>query len=82
MLSQFLRLLEQSVIVSGLLAAGVSGAVIYLAIVGRPIPDLLANSMLIIIGFFFGGKVQAAEQRISNSLASFRRPPEVVDGEK
>jgi hypothetical protein len=55
-------MLEKSTLVSGLIALGVVGAIIYLSITGQVIPDLLGNSALIIIGFFFGSKVQNTGQ--------------------
>jgi len=60
-MQNFWVLLEKSVIVSGLIAVGVVGAIIYLACTAQPIPDLLGNSALIIIGFFFGAKTQRAD---------------------
>ena len=52
----FWTLLEKSVIVSGLIALGTIGAVVYLSVTGQPIPELLGNASLIIVGFFFGAK--------------------------
>lgn len=61
-MDRFWTLLEKSTIVSGAIALGVTGAVVYLAVAGLPIPDLLGNVALIIIGFFFGSKTQNAGQ--------------------
>jgi hypothetical protein len=55
-------MLEKSTLVSGLIALAVVGAIVYLSIVGKPIPDLLGNTALIIVGFFFGSKVQNTGQ--------------------
>jgi len=52
----FWKLVEKSTIVSGTLALTVVGAVVYLSVTGQPIPELLGNATLIIIGFFFGAK--------------------------
>ena len=57
-MARFWDLVEKSTIVSGLIALGVVAAIIYLACIRQPIPDLLGNSALIIIGFFFGAKSQ------------------------
>lgn len=62
MIDRVLTMLEKSTLVSGLIALGVVGAIIYLSIIGQVIPDLLGNSALIIIGFFFGSKVQNTGQ--------------------
>jgi len=52
----FWKLLEQSTIVSGFIAVCVIGAVVYLSVTQQPIPELLGNACLIIVGFFFGAK--------------------------
>jgi len=67
-MSKFWSLLEESVIVSGIIALGCVGAVIYLAVVGKPIPDVLVNICMIVVGFFFGGKVQQAQSRLADRL--------------
>lgn len=54
-------LLRESVLVSGFIAVGCIGAVIYLSVAGRPIPDILSNVAMVVVGFFFGGKVQQAQ---------------------
>lgn len=59
-MTKFWELLEKSTIVSGFIALAIVGGVVYLSIIGSEIPDLLGNSMLIIVGFFFGSKVTAA----------------------
>ena len=60
---KFWELLEKSVIVSGMIALGVLGAVIYMAVTGQEIPELLGNAALIIVGFFFGAKTTDAGYR-------------------
>ena len=55
---------EQSSIISGLLALGVWGSIIALALVQAPIPDILYAGGMSVIGFFFGAKVgQVAGER-------------------
>lgn len=56
-------LLERSVIVSGFIATTVIGAIVYLSVTNQPIPELLGNAALIIIGFFFGAKSTDAGYR-------------------
>jgi len=58
-MNKFWDLLEKSTIVSGFIATGVTSVILYLAVTGRPIPELLGNAALIIIGFFFGAKTTA-----------------------
>ena len=65
---RLLTMLEKSTIVSGALALGIWGAVGYLACTGRPIPDILANAALIIVGFFFGAKTQGTGQAATERM--------------
>lgn len=57
-MNKFWELLEKSVIVSGILAIAVVGAIVYLAVVGQPIPEILTALGGTIVGFFFGAKKQ------------------------
>jgi len=70
-MEKFLELLRESVIVSGLIALSCVGAVVYLSVAGQPIPELLVNITMIIIGFFFGGKVQSSAERIARMGGRF-----------
>jgi len=65
-MDRFWTLLEKSTIVSGFIAVGVTGAIIYLSVTSQPIPELLGNAALIIIGFFFGSKTTDAGYRALN----------------
>ena len=67
-MTRFLDLLEESVIVSGIIALSCIGAVIYLSVTGQPVPDILVNISMVVVGFFFGGKVQQANTRLANTL--------------
>jgi len=58
--NRFWDLLEKSTIVSGFIAVVVTTSIVYLAVTGQPIPELLGNAALIIVGFFFGSKVTDA----------------------
>lgn len=62
-MDRFWKLLEQSTIISGLIAIAVVACVIYLAATGQVIPDLLGQALLIVLSFFFGTKVGAASER-------------------
>ena len=68
-MDRFWTLLEKSTLVSGTIALGVVGAIIYLACTNQPIPDLLSNAALIIIGFFFGAKTQGMGQQAVERMA-------------
>jgi hypothetical protein len=64
----FLELLRQSVIIQGILAVGFCAVVAYLAITGRPIPDILVNVTMLIVGFFFGAKSTASARDLIESM--------------
>lgn len=67
-MSRFFDLLEESVVMSGVIALSCVGAVVYLACTGQPIPDLLANITLTVVAFFFGGKVQQAQNALYRKM--------------
>ena len=67
-MNKFWDLLEESVIVSGIIALSCIGAVIYLSVTGQPVPDILVNICMVVVGFFFGGKVQQANTHLANTL--------------
>jgi hypothetical protein len=46
----------ESSIVSGTLALAISGAVIYLAVVGQPVPDVLGVGFGAVVTWFFTDK--------------------------
>lgn len=54
----FYELLRQSVLVQATIALCCVGAVIYLAVTGQDIPDLLTNITMAVLGFYFGSKTQ------------------------
>jgi len=61
---QFWAEFNKSTIVSGILALSVWGAVIYLAVIGTPIPDVLGAGGGLILGYFFGARSGAQTERI------------------
>lgn len=60
MLTTFWDLLRESVIIQGLLTVGLWSAILYMAVTGQPIPDILTGGGYAILGFWFGTKVQTA----------------------
>ena len=68
-MSKFWELLEESVLVSGVIALSCIGAVVYLSVTGKPVPDILVNISMVVVGFFFGGKVQQAQNTIANKMS-------------
>ncbi len=57
-MDKFWELMEESVIVQASLSLGLGGAVIYLAVTGQPVPDLLSAMFGTVMGFWFGTKTQ------------------------
>lgn len=52
-------LFRESVILQGVLSIGLWGSAIYLMIVGKPVPDLLAAGCGAVITFWFVSKTKA-----------------------
>lgn len=65
----FWTLLAKSVILSGFIVLVSVSTLCYLAIVGKPIPDVLVNITLTVVAFYFGSKVGAAETNINRNKA-------------
>lgn len=57
-MDKFWELFAQSHIVSGIIAIGLLAAIIYLAVTGQEVPELLSATFTTIIGFYFGSKVE------------------------
>ena len=57
-MSKFWDLVERSVIVQSLLPVLFGSTVIYLAIVGREVPELLAHLTWACVSFWMGTKIQ------------------------
>jgi len=55
-MATFWRLLEESVIVQALVTLALVGAVVFLTVTGREVPDALLNLSLITLGYYFGSK--------------------------
>lgn len=53
----FWDLLQESVIIQGLLTLMIVGADIYLIVTAQPVPEFLANLTGIVVGFYFGSKL-------------------------
>lgn len=64
--SRFWDLMEQSVLTSGVISVLLISSVCWLAVKGDPIPDLLTVATSVILGFFFGAKVEASARRMAH----------------
>lgn len=67
-MSKFWQLLEQSVIVQGLLTLTFGIAVVYLYIVGKDVPTELLNAFWALIGLWTGGKIENVRARMFAGL--------------
>lgn len=56
----FLDLLRESVIISGAISLALVVTSCYLWATGGAVPDELYYSLVMVLGFFFGGKAQKA----------------------
>jgi len=59
-MTTFWTLFKESVILQGLLTLMLWGAIIYLVVIGRTVPDILSAGGMGILGFWFGTKTTAA----------------------
>ena len=67
-MDRFLDLLEESVLMTGIISLLCVSTMLYLVVQGKPVPDVLVNVVMVVVGFFFGGKVQQANTRLANTL--------------
>lgn len=56
MATTLIELWRSSALIQGVLACTSLGAIVYLAVRGQPIPDVLIGVVMAIIGFYFGSK--------------------------
>lgn len=56
MRAKLLDLWLKSALIQGIMALACLGAIIYLSVVGKPIPEVLVGIVMAIIGFYFGTK--------------------------
>lgn len=68
----FAELLEKSVIFQGILVMGLTGAACYLWVSRQPVPDALVNLLLVIVGFFFGSKVQSSIEAQARAMRNIQ----------
>jgi len=58
--SQFWELFKQSIIIQGFLTVAFTSATLYLWVLGEVVPPELLHAMWLILGFWFGTKLQHA----------------------
>lgn len=64
-MSQLSEAFLNSTIIQAVITLVVVGTICYLIIVGQPIPDFLKEIGGLVIGFYFGAKVQAFGNRLT-----------------
>lgn len=65
MSDKLIDLLKTSTILQALMTISLLGVMSYKLIVNEPIPDILTNAFLVILGFYFGSKSQQViDQRL------------------
>jgi len=57
-MDKFWELFRESIILQGLLTIGLWGTIVVLILQGRAVPDILLNAGSVVLGFWFGTKVQ------------------------
>lgn len=59
MLTSIVALIERGIVAQAVLTLAIWGAIGYLALSGQPIPELLSNVGLVIVGFYFRSAVSS-----------------------
>jgi len=54
--NKFAELWQSSAIIQGTMALACTGAVIYLAVRGQGVPEVLVGLVMAVVGFYFGTK--------------------------
>lgn len=63
MKNTFWKLLEESILVTGLVTLGFVSTACYLFVTGQEVPPLLTNMLYLTLAFFFGAKSQGRVNR-------------------
>ena len=67
-MDKFLELLEESVLIQATMALGLLGTIIYLVVNKMPVPEILTNGFLLILGFYFGSKTAVEARKTAETL--------------
>lgn len=68
MMQKFYELLQESVIIQGILTLMVVGVWLYLIVTAQPVPDALNNLLGLVVGFYFGGKSVLQARSVARSM--------------
>jgi len=61
---KLLDLLQESSLLQALITFGLLVSLLYLYLTGRPVPQELVNAFSVVLGFYFGAKVQNVVNKI------------------
>jgi hypothetical protein len=61
---KLLDLLQESSLLQALITFGLLVSLLYLYLTGKPVPQELVNAFSVVLGFYFGAKVQNAVNKI------------------
>ena len=67
-MDKFWELLEDSVIIQGVIAIAFVFTTCYLAAASQPIPDIISTALTFVLGYFFGQKSQQAIAKTMRKL--------------
>ena len=77
MSNRFWDAMNKSILVSSMLALCVWSAILYLAIVQTPIPEVLAAGGALILGYFFGSRSGQQIERVQAANAALKTQEKV-----
>jgi hypothetical protein len=69
MKEQLIDLLKTSTLLQAILTLVLLGVISYMFLKGMPVPELLTNSFLLIMGYYFGSKSQQAIERTLSNVS-------------
>ncbi len=67
-----LQLLRESILIQGTLTLTVVGVALYLMATGQEVPTDLWTLVTLVVGFYFGSKVENAKTRIAKTAQNRR----------
>lgn len=67
-MTKFWELLEESVLIQAIMALAILLTIIYLVVKQLPVPDILTNGFLLILGFYFGSKTAVEAKKTAEYI--------------
>lgn len=71
-MDKFWELMEESIIIQGIIAVAFVLTTCYLAATGGTIPDILSTALTFVLGYFFGQKSQQAIAKTVKRINAYR----------